>query len=172
MCHCNYTYGDWFFTQVCSAATPMHCSTGQVKIASPLFNAALQIRLTACSVSLQLHLRRFALQTGVQRCNTNALQHWSGQNSFPTVLWCECSGTRLLSAGLAQQHRAPRNAFCNKQCCIALACSVSLQKHPWRYALNTGVQCCNTNALQHWSGQNAFPTAQCCSVNQAHSMLW
>ncbi len=38
--------------------------------------------------SLQFHLRRFALHTGVQRCNTNALQNWSGQNSFPTALCC------------------------------------------------------------------------------------
>ncbi|DBA96997.1 TPA: hypothetical protein ACH3X1_015280 [Trebouxia sp. C0004] len=33
---------------VCSHATPLHCSTGQGRIASPLFCAALQNRLTAC----------------------------------------------------------------------------------------------------------------------------
>jgi hypothetical protein len=27
------------------------------------------------------------------------------------------------------------------------------------------------NALQHWSGQNSFPTVQCCSGKQPHSML-
>jgi len=36
------------------------------KIASPLFRAALQNRITAGTMSLQLHLWRFALHTGVQ----------------------------------------------------------------------------------------------------------
>ncbi|DBB03186.1 TPA: hypothetical protein ACH3X1_013314 [Trebouxia sp. C0004] len=34
--------------QVCSDATPKHCSTGQGRIASPVFSVALQNRLTAC----------------------------------------------------------------------------------------------------------------------------
>ena len=29
LCHCNYTCGDLLFTQLCSDATPKHCSTGQ-----------------------------------------------------------------------------------------------------------------------------------------------
>ena len=33
---------------------------------------------------------------------------------------CKCSGTRLLSAGLAQQHRRTRQAVYPKQCCCAL----------------------------------------------------
>jgi len=41
------------FIQVCSDATPKHCSTGQGRIASPLFSAALQNRPTAGTVSLQ-----------------------------------------------------------------------------------------------------------------------
>ena len=48
---------------------------------------------------------------------------------------------------------------------------VPLQFHLWRFALHTGVQCCNTNALQQWSGQIALFTAQCCSATRAHSML-
>ena len=47
LCHCNYTYADLLFIQVCSDATPMHCSTGQGKIASLLFSAALLTKLTA-----------------------------------------------------------------------------------------------------------------------------
>jgi len=47
LCHCNYTYGVLLFIQVCSDATPKHCSTGQGIKASPLFSAALQTRLTA-----------------------------------------------------------------------------------------------------------------------------
>ncbi len=88
LCHCNHTYGDLLFIQVCSDATPMHCSSGQGRIASLLSSAALQNRLTAGIVSIQLHLCRFARHTGVQGCNTNALQLWSRQNSFPAVQCC------------------------------------------------------------------------------------
>ena len=64
--HCSYTYGDLLFIQVCSEPAQMQCSSVQGKMHSPLFSAALQNRLTAGSVSLQLHLWRLALQTGVQ----------------------------------------------------------------------------------------------------------
>ena len=46
--HCNYTYGDMLFIQVCGDARPMHCSTGQGKVVSLLFSAVLQSSLTAC----------------------------------------------------------------------------------------------------------------------------
>ena len=42
---------------------------------SPQLSAALQDRLAAGSVTLQLHLWRFAVHTGVQCPNINALQH-------------------------------------------------------------------------------------------------
>ncbi len=41
-------FGDLLYIQVCSDATPKHCSTGQCKIASLLLSAALQNMLTAC----------------------------------------------------------------------------------------------------------------------------
>ena len=41
--HCKYTYADLLFIQVCSDATPKHCSTGQGRIAFPLFSAHLSI---------------------------------------------------------------------------------------------------------------------------------
>ena len=47
LCHCNYTYKDVLFIQVCNDATPLHCSNGQGKIAFMLFIAALQTSLTA-----------------------------------------------------------------------------------------------------------------------------
>ena len=50
----------------CPVTHHMLCNTVQGKMQSPLFSAALQKRLTAGSVSLQLHLWRFALHTGVQ----------------------------------------------------------------------------------------------------------
>ena len=52
LCHCKYLYGDLLNIQVCSDATPKHCSTGQGRIASLLSSAALQTRLTAGTVSL------------------------------------------------------------------------------------------------------------------------
>ncbi len=52
--------------QVCSEPAQMHCDTGLGKMHSPLFSAALQIGLTAVILSLPLHLRKFALHTGVQ----------------------------------------------------------------------------------------------------------
>ncbi len=53
LCHCNYTYEDLLFIQVCSESAPMHCSTGFDIMHSPLFSVALQNRLTACTMSLQ-----------------------------------------------------------------------------------------------------------------------
>ena len=47
--------------QVYSDATAMHYSTGQGKIASLRFSAALQML-----VSLQIHLQRLALHTALQ----------------------------------------------------------------------------------------------------------
>ena len=66
VCHCSYTYGDLLFIQVCSDQATKHCSKVQGKMQFPLFSVALQNRLTAGSVSLQLHLWRLALHTGVQ----------------------------------------------------------------------------------------------------------
>ncbi len=66
LCHCKYTCEDLLIIQVCSDATPKHCSTSEDRIASPLFSAALQNRLTAGTVSLQLHVCTFALHTGLQ----------------------------------------------------------------------------------------------------------
>ena len=42
---------------------------------SPPLSAAMQDRLAAGSVTLQLHLWIFAVHTGVQYPNTSALQH-------------------------------------------------------------------------------------------------
>ena len=73
--HCNYTYEDLLFIEMCSEATPVHCNTVEGKMQSLQLNAALQDRLAAGSVTLQLHLWTFAVHTGVQYPNTSALQH-------------------------------------------------------------------------------------------------
>ena len=66
LCHCNYTYGDLLFIQVCSDATQMHYSTGQGRTAGLLFNAAVQKHVHSSLVPLQLQLWRLALHAIVQ----------------------------------------------------------------------------------------------------------
>ena len=83
--HCSYTFGDLLFIQVCSGPAPVHCSSLQGKMQSSLCNAGLQTRLTPGSLSLRLHLWRFALHTGLQWPSTNALQLSSRQNAVLTV---------------------------------------------------------------------------------------
>ena len=63
---CSYTYGDLSFIQVCSEPAPMHCSTDQGKIGSPVFSGALEEQAHSMLMPLQLHLCRFGLHTGVQ----------------------------------------------------------------------------------------------------------
>ena len=131
MCHCTLTYRDLLFIQVCSDPAPMHCSKVQGKMQSPLFNAVLQNRLTAGSVSLHLHIWRFALHTGVHR-------------DVPFIQVCR-DPHQLWSCSTA------RGKMQFPISCVAVqdrltACIVSLQIHLWRLALRTGVQGSNTNA--------------------------
>ena len=74
----------------------MQCSSAQGKMQSPLFSVALQNRLKAGSVALQLHLCSFALHTGVQRASTNAVQLCSRQNAISTVRCCSAKHLRRL----------------------------------------------------------------------------
>jgi len=55
LCHCNYTCGDLPFIQVCSEQALKNCSTIQGKMHSHC-SVSSATRLTAGSVSLQLHL--------------------------------------------------------------------------------------------------------------------
>ena len=45
--HCNYTYEDLLFIQVCSEPATVHCTTVQGKVLCPQLIAALQERLVA-----------------------------------------------------------------------------------------------------------------------------
>ncbi len=60
---CNYTCEHLLFTQLCNYRTPMHNSTGQGRMHSPLLSAAMQKRLTACIMSIQFHLWTFDVHT-------------------------------------------------------------------------------------------------------------
>ena len=130
--------------QMCSGPTPMHCSTGQCKIASPLFFAALQTRLTAALCHCKYTYADLLFR---QVCGDSTPMHCStglDKISSPTVMCCS-----------AKKAHSRHNVTANRPI--------------ERFVPRTGVRWPNTNALQHWSRQNSFPTVQCCSANQAHS---
>ena len=86
----------------------MHCSTGQGKIVFPMFSAALQTRLTAGTVSLQLHLWRFALVIAIipvviccshRRAATQEMHCHTGQGKIRSPLFSAALQNRL-TAGL------------------------------------------------------------------------
>ncbi len=114
LCHCKYTYGDILFTNVCSDPAPMHCSSVQGNMQSPLFSVALQNRLTAalCHCSYTYGDMLFT-----HVCSDPAPMHCSSlQGNMQSPLFSAALQNRL-TAG-----------------------SVSLQLHLWRYALHTLMQ--------------------------------
>ena len=112
------------------------------KIAPLLFSAALQNRLTAGTVSLQLHLWRFALHTGV--C------------SDATPMLCSTGQIASLLFSAAVQIRL-----------TACLCHCK-----YTYGDLDFIPVCSDATPMHCStGQNSFPAVQWCSAKQAHSML-
>ena len=63
LCHCNYTYGRMLFMQCSNTNALQHWSRQN---SPPLFSFALQDRLTAGVMSLQLHLWTSSLHIVVQ----------------------------------------------------------------------------------------------------------
>ena len=90
------TCGDLLFIQMCSDATPMHCSTAQGKTASLLFSAALQNRLTAalchcnCIYGGLLFIQMCSDATQVH-CNT-------GQGKIASLLFSAALQNKLTAA--------------------------------------------------------------------------
>ena len=64
-CHCRYTYGDVLLTQVFSDAKPMHCSLVRAK-QLPTAQRFSAKQADSMLASLQIHLWRFAVDTGFQ----------------------------------------------------------------------------------------------------------
>ena len=126
--HCDITVTPM---ETCSSytctETQDQCTAalGQGNMHVPLLSAALQNRLTAGSVSLQIHLWR---KGSSYRCSvlTHQCTAALGQGKIHVP---------LLSAALQNRLTAG---------------TVSLQLHLWRFALHAGVQRPKTNALQHW----------------------
>jgi len=142
LCHCNSTYRDLVFLQVCIDATPKNCSTGQGRIASPLSCAAMQTRLTAAlchcnSTYGDLVFLQVCIDAKPKHCST-------GQGRIGSPLFSAALQTRLTAA----------LCHCNSTYGDLVFTQV----------------CSDATPKQHWSGQNRFPTVQCCSAKQAHSL--
>ena len=113
LCHCNHTYGNLLFMQVCSEPTDMHCSTDLCKKHSPLFfckTGSQQACVTAitpmeirsscrCAGSLQnctaalvwaksiLHCSVVLCKTGSQQACVTAITPMEIRSS------CRCAGS-------------------------------------------------------------------------------
>jgi len=160
--HCKYTYGNLLFIQLCSDATPMHCSIGQCKISSPLFSAAVRIRLTAALCHCEYTYGDLLF---IQLCSDATPMHCStGQGKLSSPLFSAAVRIRL-TAALSQckytygdlvftqvysdatpmhcstgQGKIASSLFCAALQNRLTAGIVSLQIHLWRFALHTGVQ--------------------------------
>ena len=95
--------GDLLFIQVCSDATPKPCSTGQGKIASPLFSAALQTKLTACLCHCNYTYGDLLF---IQVCSDATAMHCSsGQGKIASPLFCAAlQNTHTASIVTVQLH--------------------------------------------------------------------
>ena len=131
----------WIFanTQVYSVPSPMQYNTGQDFV-----------RETKCIP----HCLLFLCKTGWQHCSVTAKTPLDIlQTHRCTVSHHQCTTTLVRT--LSEKQNAYLTAFCfsAKQ---ADSIVLSLQRHLWIFLKHTGVQCPITNALQHWSRQNAF----------------
>ena len=81
------------FSQVCSDATPMHCSTVQGKTAAPLFKDALQTKVTACLCHCNYTHKGF-LFTQVCSCAT-PMHCRTGQGKTASPLFSAALQNRL-----------------------------------------------------------------------------
>ena len=111
--HCNYTYGDLLFVQVCSDTTAMHCSTGQINWIP--------------------HCSKLLCKTGSQLVWVTAIT--------PMEICCSyrCAVTQQqCTAALGRSTGFPTVQSCSAK--QAHSWFGSLQLHLWRFALHTGVQ--------------------------------
>ena len=113
LCHCSYTCRDLPFIQVCHEQALKDCSTVQGKSHSPLLSAAVEIRLTAGTVSLQLHLEI----CHSYRCAVSKHSKTAALFRAKCIPHCSVSSATRLTAGTG-----------------------SLQLHLWRFAFHTFVQ--------------------------------
>ena len=90
-------------------------------------------------------------------CGTGS-QHACATGITPMEICCSYRGAVMQhqsTAALAGQKRLP-----TVHCCLAKQADsmfMPLESHLWRFAVHTGVQSCNTKALQHWQGRKDSP---------------
>ncbi len=157
----------------------MHCSSVQGKMQSPLFSAALQNRLTAGSVSMQLHLWRYALQTSVDAVPTvqccSAKQAHSRQCVTALTPMEICLSYRCA----VTQHQCTAALFrakCSPHCSVRLKQAHSRQCVTALYIYGDLLFTYRCAVAQHKSTAavmraKCIPTAQSCYAKHAHSML-
>ena len=143
VCLKSYNCEKLLFIHVCSDPTPVHSNTVQGKMHAPLLSAAVQDRFTA----------------GVCQCSyTYGKMLFTHVCSDPTPVHCNTVQGKMHSPLLSA---AVQDRFTTGLCQGSYTYG--------KIALHTRVQCPNTSAQQHCSGQNAFPTAKCCCARQVHS---
>ena len=144
LCHCKDTFGYFFNTQVCSVPSPMHFSTGQGEMHSSLPVLLCKTGRQHCRV-----IAKTALDiSSTHRCAVSQLQCTAALLKTKCIPHCLCCSAKQADSSL-----------------------VSLQRHLWIFLQHTGVQCPITNALQHWSGRNAFLTACVALQNRLTAVL-
>jgi len=149
--------------KVCIEPAPMHCSTGFGKMHSALFSVALQNRLTACTMSLQLHICSFDAHTkcalsqhqctaalvlakctphcSVLLCKTgsqHALCHCNDTcEDLLFIQVCSESAPMHCSTGFGKMQSPLFSVALQNR---FTACTMSLQLHLCSFAVHTGVQ--------------------------------
>ena len=112
--HCNYTYEDLLFIQVCGDPTPVHCNTVEGKMQSPLLSAALQDSLAAGSYHCNYTYEDLLF---TQVCSDS-----------PPVLQCTGVGKMhlpLLSAALQKKITAGLCGITLTKICCSYRCAVT-----------------------------------------------
>ena len=91
LCCCKYIYGDLLFPQVCSGSTPVRSHSAYGKMQLPPAQCCCAKQAERSLVLLQIHLWRFALDTGVQWSNTSAVPEcfWQSTVAPCSLLLCK-----------------------------------------------------------------------------------
>ena len=171
--HCIHTYGDLLLIQVCSDPAPLHCSTAARAKCTPHCSVVLckrgpQQALSKCIYTYREICSSYRCAVMQHQCTAALVR--ARCKPHCSVMLCKTGSQQAVWHCIYTYEDLLLIQVCSDALQNRLtAGSVALHLHLWRSALHTGVQGCNTNALQHLSGQNAFPTVQCCSAKQAHS---
>jgi len=120
VCQCKYTSGNLLLIQVCGDPVPMHCSSVQGKIQSPLFSAALQNRFTACLCHCNY---TYGDLLSTQVCSYATPMHCSSlQGKMQTLLFSAALQNRLTAGSVSLQIHLCLKGACGRLTCSEDAC--------------------------------------------------